>query len=102
MSEIVPPPREPSPVEAVSVYGGYRAKFRKSTGGFDYVQVNGIPQVYPTMEAAELAAWQAREKHFHGHGILSTGEKNGAGRFDEIRKVFPGHGRRPFDVEVRR
>lgn len=69
------PTREPMPVEAISVYGGHRARFRKATGGWDWVRENGEPQVYPSEQEALLAAWAARDAHFHGHGILSTGDR---------------------------
>lgn len=74
------PVRERKQVLAVPVYGGFKGVFRKRDG-WEYVCVNGVEQVYPSEDQARLAAYEARESHLFGDGILSTGHKAEAARF---------------------
>lgn len=86
---------------AVPVYGGYQGEIRKvHRSSYEAVCVNGVPQVYATEAEAEIAAWRALRSHLCGD-IVGDGTKAATADFDRIKKVFPGHGRRPFEVEVR-
>mgnify|MGYP001209385736 CR=1 FL=1 len=65
---------------ASPVFGGYRGEFRKvHRADWEAVCVNGIPQVYPTAQAAELAAWRALHAHLCGE-IVGDGYKAEAQR----------------------
>lgn len=87
---------------AVPVYGGHRGEFRKvHRAAYEPVCVNGVPQVYPTKEEAELAAWRALKAHLCGD-IVGSGEKASLAKAEaEFAKIFPGKGRRPVTVERR-
>ena len=87
---------------AAPVYGGFRGEFRKvHKAAYEPVCVNGVPQVYATREAAELAAWHALREHLQGD-IVGSGEKASLAKAEaEFAKIFPGKGRRPVTVERR-
>lgn len=80
---------------AVPVYGGYRGEFRKvHKAAYEAVCV-GVPQVYPTREAAELAAWHALRAHLQSD-IVGTGEKASAALSEaeaKFGKLFKGGGK---------
>jgi hypothetical protein len=86
------------------VYGGYLGEFRKvHKADWEAVCVNGVPQVFPTAEAAEIAAWRALRAHLCAD-IVGGGEKASSALSEaeeRFKKLFPGHGRKPVDV-VRR
>lgn len=49
---------------AVPTHGGYYAEFRKvHKAGWRRVRVNGVDQIYPTEDRAEVMAWRALRDH---------------------------------------
>lgn len=74
---------------SIPVVGGYQGQLRKvHRSEWEPVCVNGNPQVYPTAEEAELAAWRALKAHLVGE-IVGTGEKASAAAAEaEFRKIF--------------
>lgn len=63
---------------SVPIFGGFEGQFRKvHKADWEPVQVNGIPQLYDTADAAEVAAWRALLAHLQGD-IVGSGEKASA------------------------
>ncbi len=87
---------------AVATMGGWEGQFRKvHRSDWEAVEINGVAQLYPTQDAAEVAAWRALKAHLCGD-IVGSGEKASIAKAEgEFAKIFPGKGRRPVDV-VRR
>ena len=92
-------------VRAIQVYNGWEGHFKKlHRADWFPVEVNGIAQLFPTEDAAKVAAYEAMTRHHFGDGILRDGEKMSAERSQVetlFGKVFPGKGRKPVEV-VRR
>lgn len=92
-------------VRAVAVSNGYEGHFRKvHLSGWHSVQVEGIAQLFETEDKAIIAAYEARERHLFGDGILRWGAKATAARSQAeelFGKVFIGKGRKPVVVERR-
>lgn len=90
-------------VRAIPESNGYRAEFKKvHLSGWHAVRINGVAQLYETPELAEVAAYRALMQYLFGHGIVRSGEKACAGNSAEIKRIFPGKGRKPVPVEVSR
>lgn len=92
-------------VRAIHEYNGWRGEFRKlHRAGWFPVEVNGVAQLFPTEDAAKVAAYEAMTRHHFGDGILRDGETVGAAQSKAealFKKIFPGKGRKPIEV-VRR
>lgn len=89
---------------AVPIFGGFEGQFRKvHKSDWEPVQVNGIPQLYDTADAAECAAWRALLAHLQGD-IVGSGDRASIARTEAEKrfgKIFPGHGKKPVVVERR-
>lgn len=74
---------------SIPVVGGYQGQLRKvHRAEWEPVCVNGVPQVYPTAEAAELAAWHTLKAHLCAE-IVGSGEKATIAAAEaEFRKIF--------------
>ncbi len=63
---------------SIPTRGGFEGQFRKvHKSAWEPVQVNGVPQLYDTADAAEVAAWRALLAHLQGE-IVGSGEKASA------------------------
>lgn len=89
---------------AIPTSGGFEGQFRKvHKSAWEPVQVNGIPQLYDTADAAEVAAWRALLAHLQGD-IVGSGDRASIERTkaeERFGKIFPGHGKKPVVVERR-
>ncbi|TPM19795.1 hypothetical protein [Mesorhizobium sp. B2-3-6] len=89
---------------AIATRGGFEGQFRKvHKSEWEPVQVNGVPQLYETADAAEVAAWRALLAHLQGD-IVGSGEKASIARTqaeERFGKIFLGHGKKPVVVERR-
>lgn len=81
---------------AVPVMGGYQGQMRKvHKADYEAVCVNGVPQVFPTEHAAEVAAWRALRAHIRGE-IVGSGERASAAVSEaeaKFGRIFRGGGK---------
>lgn len=81
---------------SIPVVGGFQGQLRKvHRADYEPVCENGIPRVFPTAHAAEVAAWRALRAHIRGD-IVGSGERASAAMSEAEEKfgrIFRGGGK---------
>ena len=87
-------------VRAVEVVNGWEGHFRKlHKAGWFPVEVNGVAQLFPTDDAAKVAAYEAMTRHHFGDGILRDGDRATSAK-SKAEELFGAIFKRGRKIEV--